>query len=111
MTDPTTLRNNMERANWLRRYQEWGVWYRDENIGATYYRYEFRNGAILIVSEFLKPGNEYIGPYLLPIYHLVGGPEPKNDSSFWYTHEWYDPQGDAETHLINFLRGTRGGRG
>ena len=39
------FKNNDQRKEWLRNYQDWGLWYEDENIGARYYKYDFDNGA------------------------------------------------------------------
>ena len=44
------MKNNDQRKEWLRNYRAWGLWYEDEHIGAKYYKYDFENGAWLIVS-------------------------------------------------------------
>lgn len=46
------MKNNDQRREWLRNYKDWGLWYEDEHIGVKYYRYEFENGAVLIVDEY-----------------------------------------------------------
>lgn len=32
------MKNNDQRKEWLRNYKEWGIWYKDEHIGATFYK-------------------------------------------------------------------------
>lgn len=101
------MRNNDERKTWLRNYKEWGVWYKDEHIGATYYKYDFPNGTRLIVQEFHFrdfPGRdkEY---YEL---HLVGGPSKReldsNGVPKYPYHKEYSKWPDNETALVEFLK-------
>ena len=35
------MKNNDQRKEWLRNYKPWGIWYRDEHIGSTFYKYDF----------------------------------------------------------------------
>lgn len=102
------MKNNDQRKEWLQAYRDWGVWYTDENIGATYYKYDFENGARLIVEEyeniFSICGKEKksISEY----YHLVGGPEParSNGVEKWTRHERYTKYPNSETELVEFLK-------
>ena len=72
------MKNNTQRKEWLADYRSWGIWYADKHIGAVYYKYDFDNGAKLIVEEYedtlttLRKTEKRISRY----YHLVGGPEP-----------------------------------
>lgn len=110
MTQPELplMKNNDQRKEWLQAYRDWGVWYTDENIGATYYKYDFENGARLIVEEyeniFSICGKEKksISEY----YHLVGGPEPSRASGIekWTRHERYTKYPNSETELVEFLK-------
>ena len=110
MTQPELplMKNNDQRKEWLQAYRDWGVWYTDENIGATYYKYDFENGARLIVEEYENTfsicGKEkkYISEY----YHLVGGPEPSRASGIekWTRHERYTKYPNSETELVEFLK-------
>ncbi len=52
------LKNNDERKEWLNNYQSFGVWYEDEHIGCTYYKYDFDNGARLVVETYKVQKNE-----------------------------------------------------
>lgn len=102
------MKNNDQRKEWLQAYREWGVWYTDENIGATYYKYDFENGARLIVEEyeniFSICGKEKktISEY----FHLIGGPEPvrSNGAEKWTRHERYTKYPNSETELVEFLK-------
>mgnify|MGYP000258372784 FL=1 len=73
------MRNNDQRKEWLRNYQDWGLWYEDDHIGVRYYKYEFDNGARLIAEEYPAAGKRDFTTYYL---HLVGGPEPSKHPSY-----------------------------
>lgn len=99
------LKNNDQRKEWLREYRSWGIWYKDKHIGVTYYRYQFGNGADLIVEEY-ENENEYTGTYTSSYFHIVGGPEPprKNGIPKWTKHEKYSRYPNSETELVEFLK-------
>ena len=102
------FKNNDQRKEWLRKYQAWGLWYEDENIGARYYKYDFDNGARLIAEEYTRPATEWYGEHVTSYLHLVGGPEPLKDKSGcvpkWNRHEVYDKYPNSETELVEFLK-------
>lgn len=102
------MKNNDQRKAWLRDYHSWGIWYIDENIGCRYYKYDFDNGARLVVEEYDRY-NEYIkDTYLSSHYHLIGGPEPPKHPSGgygkWTRHDKYDRHPNSETELVEFLK-------
>lgn len=99
------LKNNDQRKEWLRKYRDWGIWYKDEHIGVTYYRYQFGNGADLIVEEY-ENESEYTGTYTSSYFHLVGGPEPprKNGIPKWNRNKKYNRYQNSETELVEFLK-------
>lgn len=99
------LKNNEQRKEWLNNYRSWGIWYKDEHIGATYYRYQFENGADLIVEEY-ENESEYTGTYTSSYFHLVGGPEPprKNGIPKWNRNKKYNRYQNSETELVEFLK-------
>lgn len=99
------MKNNDQRKEWLKDYRSWGIWYKDEHIGVTYYRYQFENGAVLIVEEY-ENENEYTGAYISSYFHLVGGPEPprKNGIPKWNRNKKYNRYQNNETELIEFLK-------
>lgn len=87
------MKNNDQRKEWLRNYKVWGLWYEDKNIGVKYYKYDFKNGARLIVEEYEPdPRNQnswWVSNLTESHYmHLVGGPEPehKNNIPKWTYH-------------------------
>ena len=106
-----TMKNNDQRKEWLRNYKAWGVWYEDKNIGVKYYKYDFENGARLIVEEYEPdPRNQnswWVSNLTESHYmHLVGGPEPehKNNIPKWTYHTRYNKFPNSESELVEFLK-------
>ena len=106
------MKNNDQRKEWLRAYKDWGLWYEDKNIGVKYYKYDFQNGARLIVEEYAPdPGeqkNWWVSRMTETYYmHLVGGPEPDRAGGVpkWTYHARYDKFPNSETELCEFLKG------
>ena len=102
------LKNNDQRKDWLRTYKDWGLWYRDENIGVEYYKYDFSNGARLIAEVYVRPGyGRCPMPSETAYLHLVGGPDPKKGSygiEKWQKHEHYSKYPNSDTELVEFLK-------
>ena len=106
------MKNNDQRKAWLRAYKDWGLWYEDRNIGVKYYKYDFQNGARLIVEEYEPdPGEQkswWVSRMTETYYmHLVGGPEPDRAGGVpkWTYHTRYDKFPNSETELCEFLKG------
>lgn len=106
------MKNNDQRKAWLRAYKDWGLWYEDKNIGVKYYKYDFQNGARLIVEEYAPdPGEQkswWVSRKTETYYmHLVGGPEPDRAGGVpkWTYHAHYDKFPNSETELCEFLKG------
>ena len=106
------MKNNDQRKEWLRAYKDWGLWYEDKNIGVKYYKYDFQNGARLIVEEYAPdPGEQkswWVSRTTETYYmHLVGGPEPDRAGGVpkWTYHTRYDKFPNSETELCEFLKG------
>ena len=102
------MKNNDQRKEWLRNYKSWGLWYEDKNVGIKYYKYDFANGARLIVEEFAPDPSEksqWYTPGERHYMHLVGGPKPeyKNDKG-WSYHSRYNKYQNSETELVEFLK-------
>ena len=106
------FKNNEQRKQWLNNYKEWGLWYEDSNTGASFYKYDFENGARLI-AETYKYRNEYARTeYMVCYFHLVGGPEPprtKYGCGKWTRHETYNRNADNITELVEFLKAVQKG--
>lgn len=100
------LKNNEERKAWLQNYRDWGVWYKDEHIGATYYKYDFDNGARLIAEVYTILSDKYMPEYESYYFHLVGGPEPERKGGIpkWTRRETYNKFPNSETELVEFLK-------
>lgn len=105
------MRNNDQRKEWLRNYKAWGLWYTDEHIGVRYYKYDFENGARLIVEEYdPEEVKDSWWTHIETSYmHLVGGPEPdrKNGIPKWTYHSKYNRHPNSETELVEFLKGAQ----
>ena len=106
------MKNNDQRKAWLRAYKDWGLWYEDKNISVKYYKYDFQNGARLIVEEYAPdPGEQkswWVSRMTETYYmHLVGGPEPDRVGGVpkWTYHARYDKFPNSETELCEFLKG------
>ena len=106
------MKNNDQRKEWLRAYKDWGLWYEDKNISVKYYKYDFQNGARLIVEEYAPdPGEQkswWVSRTTETYYmHLVGGPEPDRAGGVpkWTYHTRYDKFPNSETELCEFLKG------
>lgn len=101
------MKNNEQRKQWLRDYQNWGLWYEDRNIGCKYYKYDFDNGARLIAEEYQQHG-KYTGEYTSSYLHLIGGPEPPRHKTYgyekWQRNEEYNRHPNNETELVEFLK-------
>lgn len=97
------LKNNDQRKQWLRNYKDWGVWYRDDNIGVTYYKYDFDDGTRLVAEEYPSKYQDY-SSYL----HLVGGPSKRPRNTYgadkYPYHETYSRYPDSESEIVEFLK-------
>ncbi len=99
------MKNNDMRKEWLWNYKTWGVWYKDEHIGSTFYKYDFECDARLVVEEFTNKHDH--GAFTSANYHLIGGPEPPKGSygiGKWTRHEEYNHYPNNETELVEFLK-------
>ena len=103
-----TMKNNDQRKEWLRNYKAWGLWYEDKNIGVKYYKYEFKNGARLIVEEYapdpVDRNSWWVSRSETYYMHLVGGPEPERGVPKWTYHTRYNKYPNSESELIEFLK-------
>lgn len=105
------MKNNDQRKEWLRNYKSWGLWYEDKNVGIKYYKYDFANGARLIVEEYAPDQGEqkswWVSKTTESYYmHLVGGPEPNRKDGIpkWTYHSKYNKYSNSETELVEFLK-------
>lgn len=102
------MKNNDQRKEWLRNYKSWGLWYKDKNVGIKYYKYDFANGARLIVEEFAPDPSEksqWYTPGEHHYMHLVGGPKPEcKNGRGWSYHSRYNKYPNSESEIVEFLK-------
>lgn len=102
------MKNNDQRKEWLRDYKSWGLWYEDKNVGIKYYKYDFVNGARLIVEEFAPDPSEksqWYTPGEHHYMHLIGGPKPEcKNGRGWSYHSRYNKYPNSESELVEFLK-------
>lgn len=93
------LKNNDQRTEWLKNYQAWGIWYKDENINVTYYRFNFSDSSYLVVDEYtswdIYNRKERTSAY----YHLIGKVLNSQGDKSRYSH--YD---NSLTELVEHLK-------
>lgn len=97
------LKNNDQRKNWLEDYKTWGLWYRDEHIGAEFYKYDFSDGTRLIAETYPA------GYGTSAFYHLVGGPKIRKATGKYGIpkyphHDVYSRYPDSVTEIVEFLK-------
>lgn len=104
------LKNDNERRSFLMNYKDWGVWYKDEHIGATYYKYDFPDGTRLIAETYIikvNTLNDVIEDEAVYM-HLVGGPKERELNVYglpkYPYHESYSRHEDNMTELLAFLK-------
>lgn len=95
------LKNNDQRKEWLGKYKEWGLWYRDDNIDVNYYKFDFDDGSRLVVAEY--PQRSYYSNESKDehYYHLLKKNTKRGGDIY---DEKYRCQPDCETELIEFLK-------
>lgn len=102
------MKNNDQRKEWLRNYKTWGLWYEDKNIDVKYYKYDFKNGARLIVEEYapdpINRNSWWVSRSETYYMHLVGGPEPERGVPKWTYHTRYNKYPNSESELVEFLK-------
>ncbi|MGN0384583.1 MAG: hypothetical protein ACI4EX_01735 [Lachnospiraceae bacterium] len=105
--DLPVLRNNDQRKEWLSKYKDWGLWYRDEHIDVNYYKYDFRDGSRLVVAEYPQRQRYWKkGVEDERYYHLM----EKNYKGYqWTFDKKYIHNADSETYLVDFLKNLQKG--
>lgn len=103
------LKNNDQRKEWLSKYKDWGLWYRDEHIDVNYYKYDFTDGSRLVVSEFPHRRNHWNKEYSDQVYYHLLEKNYKGYNSRY--DKQYVQSTDSETYLVEFLKDLqKGGR-
>ncbi len=97
------LKNNEQRKEWLKKYKDWGLWYRDDNIDVNYYKFDFKDGSRLVVVEYPNRhsywGNGWKDEFF---YHLLEKDKKAYEGKNY--DESFRHQPDCETYLVEFLK-------
>lgn len=96
------LKNNDQRKEWLTKYKDWGLWYRDERIDVNYYKFDFEDGSRLVVTEYPQRHSYWNDESKDEhYYHLL----EKNKKGCKKPYdEKYRHKEDCETYLVEFLK-------
>lgn len=97
------LKNNDQRKKWLRNYEEWGLWYRDENIDVNYYKYDFKDGSRLVVAEYPKRRNFYREQEKDEYFFHLLEKGREGYGGIQYDEKYLNTP-DSETYLVEFLK-------
>ena len=92
------LKNTREREMFIDNYENWGIWKSVPEIGLTFYRYDFANGAKLIVTEYQEYRAVYDNSYYI-----------SSEKEFVTRHKYclILPEGDSPNHCRTYtLAGT-----
>lgn len=96
------LKNADQRKEWLVKYKEWGLWYRDDNIDVNYYKFDFKDGSRLVVAEYPQRHSYYSSEVHDEIfYHLIAKNKVTKGKAY---DEKYRHAPHCETELIEFLK-------
>ena len=72
-----------------------------------YYKYDFENGARLVVEVYQEEATRYYDAHEISFLHLVGGPEPQKGQHGickWQRQGKYTKYPNSETELVEFLK-------
>lgn len=89
------LKNNKARQAWLDGFRSWGVWLEVKEVDKTFYRYNFANGAALIVEvgfEYWDKWSTQKGAHERVSYSIIDEEHPK-----------FNSQGESYTSVITWL--------
>lgn len=98
------MKNNDQRKEWAENYKAWGEWYYDKHIDCHYYKYEFPNGDILVVEEYLDRelywGNDRKDEQY---YHFIQKKRQKYEKNKTYEKK-YSHDTASMTEVIEYLK-------
>ena len=99
------FKNNDQRKEWLRNYEDWGLWYTDKNINVNYYKYDFADGSRLVVAEYQNRINGWNGKEKEDeyYYHLLEKNKKPYGDGKPYDKQYMNAT-DSETYLVEFLK-------
>ena len=88
------LKNDKARREWLDNFRSWGVWLEVPQVDKTFYRFEFANGAVLIIEV----GFEY--------WEFSTNKQPQERVSYSVIddeHPKFNSQGESYTSVLQWL--------
>ncbi len=88
------LKNDKARRDWLDNFRSWGVWLEVPQVDKTFYRFEFANGAVLIIEV----GFEY--------WEFSTNKQPQKRVSYSVIddkHPKFNSQGESYTSVLQWL--------
>lgn len=89
------LKNEKARKAWLDDFRSWGVWLEVKEVDKTFYRFDFANGAALIVEigfEYWNSWSTQKGAHERVSYSIIDEEHPK-----------FNSQGESYTNVITWL--------
>ena len=89
------LKNVKARKAWLDDFRSWGIWLEIKEVDKTFYRYNFANGAALIVEvgfEYWNSWSTQKGAHERVSYSIIDEEHPK-----------FNSQGESYTNVITWL--------
>jgi hypothetical protein len=89
------LKNNDQRAEWVRDYISWGVWYQDNKIHARYFKYDLPDGSRIVAAQYKNMRVRYKqeeGEWSLGHYHLIKA------------GDYFNPYESSQTEIIEHLK-------
>ena len=89
------FKNEKARKAWLDDFRSWGIWLEIKEVDKTFYRYNFANGAALIVEvgfEYWNSWSTQKGAHERVSYSIIDEEHPK-----------FNSQGESYTNVITWL--------
>lgn len=89
------LKNNDQRQEWLRKYQDWGIWYQDDNVNARYFKYDLTDGSRIVAAQYKNMRvrfHQEDGDWSLAHYHLIKA------------KDYFNPYESSQTEIVEHLK-------
>ena len=100
------FKNTKEREAFLKDYKKWGVWKEIPELNMTYYRYTFKNGACVVVTEYLTYSAFYKKNLVVEKYCLILPDEDDykaSDACGWVYFKHFTPNGHGISTIIDYM--------
>jgi hypothetical protein len=106
------LKNKNEREDFVKNYRSWGVWKQIHELNLTFYRYDFVNGAALVVTEY-----QYYSSWKKEcetrhkMCLILPSDDKYTDNSPAYgaeLYKFYDPTGCSMGTIVDYMTKSKG---